>query len=158
VLIKSRIEAIANLRRVAHLVLVLAFFWLAYWIYGRWQNSVDPQGEVNGYCFQDPIPAAGNGHGLVVSGHYTYCDVFGGSSAVYVHIRRADEPESKSTLVFRYFDFAGVSPPSFEWLDAFHVRISVGPIAEVTKQLPNAQGVDIAYTLGPVGYPQRGVY
>lgn len=79
-------------------------------------------------------------------------DGFGGNSAVYIHVRKLGEAESKRTLVFRYFEIGGSEPPKIEWTGQNYVQVSVGHVSQITKQLSKLKEVEIAYSVGREDY------
>lgn len=119
-----------------------------------WYESQDPQGESNSYCTSVEMPPVPNESGMVVTAHNTVCDVFGGNSAIYVHVHKVGQGESKKSLVFRYADKYDVPPPKFEWSSNDSLRISVGNVSQVTKQLYLIDGVKITYVIWKEDYPR----
>lgn len=118
-----------------------------------WYDNLDPQGGENYYCHSVELKPAANNSGIVVTAHNTVCDGFGGSSAIYVYVHKLEERESKQSLVFRYFDKSDVPAPTFEWVNDSSLRIVVGDVSQVTKQLDTIAGVKIIYVVGKSDYP-----
>jgi hypothetical protein len=139
------------MRFLKRLSLVAAFagaIWFAY----AWRDHLDPQGESNSSCAVFELPISQSTTGLVASAHETACDVFGGNWAVYVHVRKPGEPESRRTLVFRYSEPGDSDLPKIKWVADTSLFISVSHVAQVTKQLSHANGASITYSIGKEDY------
>jgi hypothetical protein len=139
-----------TLNKSKYLIIFLAIVALA--VIWKLHDNQDPQGGNNSNCTSVELPPVLNGTGMVVSSHNTVCDVMGGNSAIYVYIHKSDESENKDALVFRYFDKPGVNPPKIEWINKDSVRISVGKVSQITKQLNEINGIKITYEIGSVDY------
>ena len=126
----------------------LLFFYL-------WYDNLDPQGGNNYNCTKVELPPVPNKSGMVVTAHNTVCDVFGGNSAIYVYVHKLGQDESKKSLVFRYADKYDVPAPTFEWTSNMSLRISVGDVSQITKQLHEIDGVKITYEIGKEDFPSN---
>jgi hypothetical protein len=137
--------------------LVIAIFVLlaAIFIFNKWQNYKDPQGEASDNCIKVDLPTVSNRSGLVVTAHNTACDALGGTSAVYVYVHRSGAPDSRENLVFRFADRYDARPPTIAWTNESSLLISVSHVSEVTKQLNTMQGINISYVIGKEDYPQE---
>lgn len=60
---------------------------------------------------------------------------------MYVYVHKLGQEESRKSLVFRYAD-KPVPYPKFEWINDSSLRISVGDVSQVTKQLDTMCYVD----------------
>jgi len=127
----------------------------ALFIFDRWRNYSDPQGEANGYCIKDDLPPVQNRLSMIVTAHNTACDVLGGDSAVYVYVHSSSVADDRRNLVFRYFDRYDMAPPKIEWTDDSSVLIAVSHVSQVTKQLSMMDGIKIRYVIGAEDYPRK---
>jgi hypothetical protein len=126
----------------------------ALYIFARWRNYSDPQGEANSSCIKVDLPSVPNHSGMVVTVHNTACDFFGGDSALYLYVHRSSVADDRR-IVFRYFDIYNVEPPKIEWTDESSVQIAVSRVSQVTKQLSTMEGIKIRYIIGAEDYPRR---
>ena len=135
-------------------VLLVILYILINLVYG-WYSNLDPQGGSSSACVMERLPSVANNSGMVVTAQNTACSGFGGNSAIYVHLHKSDEDENSGNLVFRYFDEPGDYPLNIQWTSNASVRISVGHVSEITKQLSAMKGVNIDYAIGKEDYPKR---
>lgn len=136
-------------------IVILAFLFSALLYVGYvWYQSLDPQGEATDNCEKVELPSVPNGAGMVVTAHNTACSGYAGSSAIYVYVHKVGEVESSDSLVFRYFESSSEGPPKIEWTNSNALRISVGEVSEVTKQLNSMDGVAISYAIGGEEFPR----
>jgi hypothetical protein len=141
-----------NIGKFYALAILCIFLVIALILCYVWFDNADPQGGNSAYCTSVELPAVPNGLGMIVTAHNTVCDVFGGNSAVYVHIHKLGTKENKETLVFRYSDISTYQPMNIVWTSNTSVRISVPRVSEVTKQLRTLSGVKIEYDIGKIDY------
>lgn len=134
------------------MVVIVVLVLLMYLSYSQYKSH-DPQGGNSAWCDSEKLPSVPNGSGMVVTAQNTVCSGFGGSSAIYVHLHKIAEVDSSETLVFRYSDKPEVEPPKIEWTTNSSVRITVGNVIEVSKQLSSMEGVNIIYDIGKADYP-----
>lgn len=145
-------------RRVLVLRLVVAGSALACLAYVllAWRDYRDPQGEATAWCDKIEFEPKGSPDGrLVVTGHTTACDGFGGNSAVYVYIHPTHLDESRDDLVFRYSEHGGEEAVHVQWLDSGSVEIAVPHLQQITKALDGKAGVKLLYKIGWQDYPPR---
>lgn len=106
-------------------------------------SSDDPQGGSNPWCDKEELPPLPNGTDMEVSGHRTDCDTLAKDSDVYVHLHRKGQPESRSSLIFRYEG----NDPKIRWIDNDHVSIQADNVAYIDKQVTLLGGISINYEL-----------
>lgn len=135
--------------------IAILLLYAAIFIFDRWQNFKDPQGEANDNCIKEDLPSVSNHSGLVVTAHNTVCDGFGGSSTIYVYVHKSGASDDRGTLVFRYGDAGYYERPKIAWTSESSVLISVGHVSEVSKKLSTMQGVDISYVIGKEDHPRK---
>ena len=117
-----------------------------------WYENRDPQGEATSNCYSMKLKPVPNKSDMVATAHNTVCDGFGGNSVVYVYIHGVDQDDSRKSLVFRYSDKYDVPSPTIEWINDSSLRISVGEVSQVTKQLFSIDGVTVTYNIGKQDY------
>jgi hypothetical protein len=113
----------------------------------------DPQGGANLSCTKvdfDPVRSA---TGWVASGHNTVCDGFGGDSAIYIYVHRANEKENSDRLVLRYSERTDWDLPKIEWTGATELTIRVNHAIQVTKRVTSKGVVRIKYEIEREDYP-----
>ena len=117
----------------------------------------DPQGDANVNCTKTDLDPMASATGVVVSGHNTVCDGFGGDSAVYIYVHRTDESEGSDRLVLRYSERTDWDLPKIEWIGANELRIRVKHAIQVTKRLTKIGPVKISYEIDQEDYPSVNV-
>lgn len=135
---------------VTSLLLIAALLWF-------WPTDKDPQGGAGPWCDNVNFQPIAGASGWTVSWHNTTCSGFGGSSAVYIYVHRAEQKESRETLVFRFFEAGGASLPKIEWLGETKLSIQVEHVSQITKQVSSIGPVTIAYKVGKQDYRQDSV-
>jgi len=106
-------------------------------------SSDDPQGGTNPWCEKEELPPVPNGTDMEVSGNRTNCATLAKDSLVYVHLHRKGQPESRSSLIFRYDG----NDPKIRWIDNDHVSIKADGISSVSKQVTLFDDISIDYDL-----------
>jgi hypothetical protein len=119
----------------------------------RWRVDSDPQGNANVSCTKAELDPIGSATGVVVSGHNTVCDGFGGDSAVYLYVHRVDEKESSDQLVLRYSERTDWELPKIEWTGENQLMIRVKHVIQVTKKATTLGSVKISYQIEQEDYP-----
>ena len=118
-------------------------------------DKFDPLGGGSESCITKQLPTIASSAGMVVSGQQTLCDDVVHDSAIYVHVHKSGEVESRRSLVFRYADYPSVDPPEIKWNNDSTLLISVGNVSQVTKMITFIDGVKIVYTVGNEEYPRE---
>jgi hypothetical protein len=136
-------------------IIPVAILAVGLYMFNLWQNFKDPQGDASNNCNKVELPAIRNHSGLVVTAHNTVCDVFGGTSAIYVYVHKWGAAEDRANLVFRYIDRYDAASPRFDWINESSLLISVNHISEVSKKLNTMQGVTISYAVGKIDYDRK---
>jgi hypothetical protein len=150
------VDAMKVVRPISWIIAVFVLFAALFiFIFYKWRNNKDPQGEANEHCIKVDLPTVRNHSGLVVTAHNTSCDAIGGTSAVYVYVHKSGAADDHANLVFRYFDRYDAGPPKMDWTNESSLLISVSHVSEVTKQLSTMQGVNISYAIGREDYPPK---
>lgn len=142
-------------KAIRYLVLAVSSFLIVAILFGfyRLAKSIDPQGEANNCCIKMDLPPVSNGTGMIVSAHNTGCDcLMAHSIATYVYVHPSGSGDSRHSLVFRY---EGGDDPQLAWVDRSTLHITVGHIAEVSKQVDSIDGVKITYSIGVEDYPRK---
>jgi hypothetical protein len=119
----------------------------------HWHADSDPQGDANVNCTKTDLDPIASATGLVVSGHNTVCDGFGGDSAIYIYVHRINEKESGDRLVLRYSERTDWDLPKIEWTGTNELRIRVKHAIQVTKRVTAVGPVKITYEIAQEDYP-----
>ena len=93
---------------------------------------------------------------MVATGHFTVCTTLGTDAEYYVYVHKATDADSWRSLAFRFAPAFGVPDtcaPEMTWVDGSTLRISVGHISEVSKQVNSIDGVNISYSIGQEAFP-----
>jgi len=133
-----------RLRLWLHVIVVLVLgivFWVA---------QLEPLGGANSSCDDFEGASLQGAAGMVISFHMTACTTLGSDIATYVHIHRAGQPRTLSTLALRY---SSAKEPEFVWIDSNTVRILVPQDVPITKQNNLVEGVRVEYVLGSASSP-----
>jgi hypothetical protein len=119
----------------------------------HWYTDSDPQGNANVGCTKTDLVPIVSATGVVVSGHNTVCDGFGGDSAIYIYVHRVNEKESGERLVLRYSERTDWDLPKIEWTGANELMIRVKHAIQVSKRVTAIGPVKITYEIDQEDYP-----
>ena len=141
--------------RILSVFLVAFAIGLGLFFVSIWNRPGDPVGEEGQFCDRVEAQSVAGDSGTVVTSYNTVCGVFGGSSAVYVHIHKAGQEMSPSTLVFRYFNVPDAMPPKIQWVGHSSVEITVREVVQITEQTTRIGSINIIYKIGHEEFPRK---
>lgn len=130
---------------------VVAIVFAIYWL----PSALDWQGESNSSCLASRLAPVSNGQGMTISGHITLCDDFFHYEEVYIYLHKADEPESRRSLIFRYIAKPLKPFPKVQWSGSGSAIISAEYIVQATKIVTSHDGFSIHYDIEHAEFPNR---
>jgi hypothetical protein len=142
----SRTRSLALASALAGILAVALILWY-------WRADSDPQGNANVSCVKAEFDPIRSETGMVVSGHNTVCDGFGGDSAVYIYVHRIDERENSGELVLRYSERTDWELPDIKWTGENQLMIRLKHAIQVTKKVTTIGSVAITYQIEQEDYP-----